>query len=169
MAPSWGVWGPPWLQVGALGTILAPSWWSRGHLGSKLGGQEVILAPSWGIWGPSWLQVGGSGVHLGSKLGGLGAILAPSCGVWGPSWLQVGASGAILAPSWGVWGHLGSKLEGPGAILEPRAKMTSKSDFVDPPPGTRFLRHLPRGLLIFIIGKRGRDKSRQIPSNPETP
>ena len=58
MAPSWGVWGPPWLQVGALGTILAPSWGSRGHLGSKLGGQEVILAPSWGIWGPSWLQVG---------------------------------------------------------------------------------------------------------------
>ena len=58
LAPSWGVWGPPWLQVGALGTILAPSWWSRGHLGSKLGGQEVILAPSWGIWGPSWLQVG---------------------------------------------------------------------------------------------------------------
>ena len=56
LAPSWGVWGPPWLQVGGLGTILAPSWGSGGHLGSKLGGQEVILAPSWGIWGPSWLQ-----------------------------------------------------------------------------------------------------------------
>ena len=101
-------------------------------------GQPRHRAWIWGVRRLSWLQVGASGGHLGSKLGGLGAILAPSCGVWGPSWLQVGASGAILAPSWGVWGHLGSKLEDPGAILEPRAKMTSKSDFEDPPPGPNF-------------------------------
>ena len=58
------------LQVGGLGTILAPSWRSWDHLGSKL---EDL--------GPSWLQVGRSWGHLGSNLE-----------VLGPSWLQVGRS-----------------------------------------------------------------------------
>ena len=132
-------------------------------------GQPRHRAWIWGVRRLSWLQVGASGGHLGSKLGGLGAILAPSCGVWGPSWLQVGASGAILAPSWGVWGHLGSKLEGPRGIWAPNSsswlqvgvsesQLGAKSEndlqrsLRGPPPGTRFLRHLPRGLLIFISG-----------------
>ena len=126
-----GVRGPSWLQVGGSG----------GYLGSKLGDLGAILAPSWGVWGSSWLQVGGSGGHLGSKLRGLGAILAPSWGVWGhlgpklgglgPSWLHVGGSG----------GHLGAKSEN-----------DLQRSIVVPPPGARFLRHLPRGLLIFISG-----------------
>ena len=122
------------LQVGGLAAILAASWRSWDHLGSKLGGLGTILAPSWRSWG-----------HLGSNLEGLGSILLATwghlgskLGIWRASWLQdrhqiascmqlvqhsknieksmktmsfsmfLGGGGA---PSWRSWGHLGSKLE----------------------------------------------------------
>ena len=44
--------------LGRFGAILAASWRSLDHLGSKFGGLGPILAPRWGFWGPSWLPNG---------------------------------------------------------------------------------------------------------------
>ena len=126
------------------------------------------------VWWPFWLQVGGSAGHPGFKLE-----------VWGPSWLQVGGPGAILAPSWGVrrlsWlqvggsgGHLGSKLGAPQQLQLKKKSFTLRDLCVKgahdrlswtswTPPGTRFLRHRPRDLVLSYNWKKG---TRVIPSNP---
>ena len=91
--------------------------------------------------------------------------MASTRGVWGPSWLQVGGSGAILAPSWGVRGASWLQVGGSGGHLGAKSRNDLQRSLRGPPPGTRFLRHLPRGLLIFTSGRKG---TQVIPRHPGT-
>ena len=86
--------GRSWDLLGALGTLLGPSW---GHLGAFLetfcGSLGDVLGVSWGIlwwffsvWGPSWGRCG----ICHHFLGGFGEL-------WGGIFIDVGSTKILMA------------------------------------------------------------------------
>ena len=109
--------GPSWVKLEPCWPSWAQVWVSWGHLDSKSGVLEAMLALTGGLWGPCWLQVVGSGGHVGSNFEELCAIW-PICQkpiklMFFQCFLGVGGFGieaklVMLGP---FFGHLGSKLE----------------------------------------------------------
>ena len=127
LGPSFGVWGPCWLQLGRVMchmTNMSKSYKKQVFF-MFFGGRARRNLSQVGLVGflfSSWLQVWGLRANLAPSWGSR-SQLGSKLGVLGPTWLQVGPklgpSWAKLGPSWGQVGQVGAKLGASWAKLAP--------------------------------------------------